>query len=178
VIIDMGGGESYNTHADEIRASGDVETALMGPILVSAEVHQGDPGEDGQPRFVAHVEVGGWEVLICQSQLDPGAVNIEIINENMDEHPELPRLSVHLNDGVLFDDREIERTVIAAPGVDGRTVISCPHSSRTREGRCRGCGQTPWGDEERPCTVCGRDDVVTPRGAEPRCNRHTSAAGS
>jgi hypothetical protein len=52
VIIDMGGGESYNTHADEIRASGDVQTALMGHyVTVVAVINVEHPEGDGSRLF-------------------------------------------------------------------------------------------------------------------------------
>lgn len=77
---------------------------------VIANVTEGDPGEDGFPRFVAIVQLGDdWTVSVAQSQLDPGALVVEIDGPTGDATGtiRLPRLAIHLNDTPLFDDREV-----------------------------------------------------------------------
>jgi hypothetical protein len=76
---------------------------------VTATVHEGDPGEDGFPRFYAQVKVGhDWTVTVAQSVVDSGALTVEVDGPTGDGALDirLPRLSIHLNDAPLFDDRE------------------------------------------------------------------------
>lgn len=74
-----------------------------GIVIVDAKVTEGTSAH-GVPRFLATVTIDGWEIVIAQSVMDPGAVNIEI--DGPDDDANLPRLAVHLNDHALHDERE------------------------------------------------------------------------